>query len=396
MWASPNPSPEFLLVAACCAWPLDETRLQSIRDAAQEGLDWERFARITARHRVEGLVNNALTQANIDPPAAIKNEINARASDQLRHNLDMAGEAVRLQRLFADADVPVLFLKGLTLAHLAFGNLGLRHSKDIDLLIAPANIEAASALLRDAGYRRHQPDPRITEAQIRSLRGLRKDLGYVHEANGFEVELHWRAFDNPHMLGGISVSSAQRAVSIASGVSLPTLGEDDLFAYLCAHGANDGWFRLKWLADIGALMGRAGGSEIMRLYEVAKLRGVGPAAAQALLLCQRLLATELPEPLLRQLQSDNRGLWLERIGLWAMRTGDEKIALPEVPFGGTRILLSHFLLGSGWRYKMREIRMALTSTTDMAVLPLPAQLTFLYPLLRLPLWAIRRLTGRAH
>ena len=33
-----------------------------------------------------------------------------------------------------------------------------------------------------------------------------------------------------------------------------TLGADDLFAYLCAHGAYHAWFRLKWLADIGALL----------------------------------------------------------------------------------------------------------------------------------------------
>jgi hypothetical protein len=370
--------------------------LQAIREAAAGPLDWERFVRIVSRHRVEGLVNKAMTRAEVAAPASVSSEIHETASGNLRHNLEMAAEAAKLMRSFANAEIEVLFLKGLTLAHLAFGNLGLRHSKDIDVLIAPENIEAASELLKTAGYRRHKPDPRINDAQIRSLMNLRKDLGYMNKTSGFEVELHWRLFDNPHMLGGISVASAQRAVPIAAGMSLPTLGDDDLFAYLCAHGANDGWFRLKWLADIGALLANASGSEVARLYGAAKQKGAGPAAAQALLLCRRLFNTELPESLSRRLQSSVRARWLERIGLWAMRTGDEVTALPEVSFGGTRIFFSHFLFGRGWRYAMREIRIFLTNTDDMLTVPLPAQLTFLYPLLRLPLWAVGRFTGRAH
>jgi hypothetical protein len=42
----------------------------------------------------------------------------------VRKNLAMAAEALRLQRLFDDADLPVLFVKGTSLAVLAFGNVG--------------------------------------------------------------------------------------------------------------------------------------------------------------------------------------------------------------------------------------------------------------------------------
>ena len=44
-------------------------------------------------------------------------------------------KSLRLQRLFDDADLPVLFVKGAALAMLAFGNLGLRSGQDIDLLV---------------------------------------------------------------------------------------------------------------------------------------------------------------------------------------------------------------------------------------------------------------------
>ena len=35
---------------------------------------------------------------------------------------------------------------------------------------------------------------------------------------------------------------------------IATLPPSRLLLYLCVHGALDGWLRLKWLADIGALV----------------------------------------------------------------------------------------------------------------------------------------------
>ena len=56
-------------------------------------------------------------------------------STLVRENLAMAAEASRLQRLFDEACLRVLFLKGSSLAMLAFGNIGLTGSQDIDLLV---------------------------------------------------------------------------------------------------------------------------------------------------------------------------------------------------------------------------------------------------------------------
>ena len=58
----------------------------------------------------------------------------------------MAHESLRLQRLFDDADLPVLFVKGAALAMLAFGNLGPRSGQDIVLLVAYETLPAAMAL----------------------------------------------------------------------------------------------------------------------------------------------------------------------------------------------------------------------------------------------------------
>jgi hypothetical protein len=41
-----------------------------------------------------------------------------------------------------------------------------------------------------AGYRRVDPSPAISDAQLRLLMPFRKDFGFVHEETGLPIELH--------------------------------------------------------------------------------------------------------------------------------------------------------------------------------------------------------------
>ena len=150
-------SPEFRLVAACAMWPPSCRRIEAINDALSEPLDWPRFLRVVKRHQVVGLVHDALTRPRADVPPIIVQDIGTEATTLVRANLDMAREALRLQHLFDDANLPVLFIKGAALAILAFGNLGLRYSQDIDLLIPYESLTAATMLIACAGYRRFDP-----------------------------------------------------------------------------------------------------------------------------------------------------------------------------------------------------------------------------------------------
>jgi hypothetical protein len=61
----------------------------------------------------------------------------------------------------------------------------------------------------------------------------------------------------------------------------------------------------------------------------------------------------------------------------------------EVRFGTTRGSLSAFLLRRSWRYQLAELGILLTNPADVLTLALPRPLQFLYPVLRLPLWAWR-------
>src|SRR5262249_55844479 len=102
-------SPEFRLAAACAMWPPSEDRNEAIRVAAAAVVDWPRFVRLTARHRISGLVHDGLTHARPDLPREIARQFNAQAEKLLHQNLAMAAECVRLLHVFGKAGVPILF-----------------------------------------------------------------------------------------------------------------------------------------------------------------------------------------------------------------------------------------------------------------------------------------------
>ena len=173
------------------------------------------------------------------------------------------------------------------------------------------------------------------------------------------------------------------------GSSIRTLANADLFAYLCVHGAQHAWSRLKWLADLNALV--AGNAvDVTRLYRHAQRLGASVCAAQALVLCNRLFDLSLPIDLVEELQADRRVRLLVTI---AERTLADEYAEAQAARGWVsrmRVLFSQFLLGHGWRFFAAQWQAETVRILDVVDVPLPPKLQYLYPFLRLPLWLWRR------
>src|SRR5262249_1870642 len=154
------------------------------------------------------------------------------------------------------------------------------------------------------------------------------------------------------------------------------------------------WNRLKWLADINALLATSSEGGIERLVGAAEIRGTGRATTQAILLCRRLLGTPLSPRLVATLENSATMPWLDTTALRPMTTGQGDRGPHDAPLGTTRGSLSTFLLSRNWRYRLAELNTHLVNQTDVLTLPLPKRLRFLYPILRLPLWIWRHAKQR--
>ncbi|MDB5692047.1 MAG: hypothetical protein JWO81_1110, partial [Alphaproteobacteria bacterium] len=317
-----------------------------------------RFAAIVARHRVEGLVHDGLRHAGVAPPPEIAARLAAAATGIARENLLFAAEAHRLNGLLEAAGARFLFLKGITLNMLAYGTLALKKAADIDVAVEPDDYPAAIAAVRAAGYLcvAPGPDPSLEEILAWSERTKHS----IWTRGGICLELHTSLVDSGAMLGGVTVSSPRQQVRIAPGISLPTLATDELFAYLVVHGATHAWSRLKWLADVAALLSHLGETEIAPLYRRSLALGAGRSGAQALLLAEQLLGLRIPTSLSEELRRDRGVRYLARAARAAMLRGGGK-ELDEMMLGTASIHLSHLRLKKGLAFKLHELRRKLRS-----------------------------------
>ena len=372
---------EFRLTAACCAWPPSPARAEAVRRAAI-GIDWARFLAVVRRHRVEGLVAAALAESGVVAGAPAADALAAAGRSTARDNLLLAAEAARAGAAFDEAAIGYLVLKGAPLAMLAYGTLALKRAADIDLAVEAEDYPHAIRLLRGLGFDCALPGPEASDSEILAAALSNKHSIWVR--GGVALELHSAIVDTPMLLPGVSVGSPRQEVAIGPGLSLPTLAPDTLFAYLCVHGATHAWSRLKWLADVAALLSRSDPAGMESLYRRARELGAGRSAAQALLLCRDLLGTPVPDALDRELRRSRANRFLARTALRAMLSGGGAAELDERALGTAPIHLSHFLLVPGWRFKAGELRRKLRSGES------PGRSGLAGRLLAAPRWLARR------
>jgi hypothetical protein len=389
-------SPELALAAACALWPPGESRIDAVRKAAVYGIDWPRLLAVSRRHGIVGLVHDGLNRAAIAIPNEAASALAAEAHAIARTSLRLAAEAGRLQGAFEAAGVPVAFVKGPALAQLVYGTLALRPCRDLDLLVPEPQAMAAAALLEREGYRRTDPAPEIGRKLIATWMRSHHDFGYFHDARQIIVELHWRLVENPLLQTIVPQPPTWVVVPIAPRIVLSTLAADDLLVYLTMHGAHHGWARLKWVADVVALLAAdPGGAD--RLLELAEQRGVSRGAWQLLLIAQLLFGTSLPVRVPADKLEGWVVQWLARTALRVITRDGGATGPNDRAFGAMGISVSRLFMKPGWRFKLQQLRCGLVSSDDWTLLKLPPRLQPFYPLLRMPLWLGRRVSlARRH
>ncbi|MEG3089461.1 nucleotidyltransferase family protein [Sphingomonas sp. PB4P5] len=389
-------SREMALVASCCRWPPSPARDEAVR-AAAEDVAWPLVATLMRRHRVQAQARAALAAAGVMLPPALADHLARDAARLVLRNRLLGAESVRLQALFDAQGIASVLVKGAALAEQAYGTQAIKHAKDIDLLVRHTDLAAARGVAEHAGYRLQLPRARLSPHDMAKVLRYGRELTMVHAATGVQLELHWRLTHNPRVLPDLDPGGATETVRWADGDrALRTLPHDDLFAYLCVHGAAHGWIRLKWLADIAAWLSHHPPAEIERLYHAAQQREVGDIAGQALLLAHRLLAMPLPQTLRDTLERNAKVGRLVAAALDLLAGPGAEAEIAERRAGQAKLIRARLMLSRDRADLWAYFRAHAIALEDVLALPLPRQLELLFVLLRGPLWLARRLRARHH
>ena len=159
-----------------------------MRDLLRVPLDWPAIVSLSSRHHIEPLLHKHLSSAepglvSLEALASIK----TRAQAKSRWNLFLTGQLFELAAAFQNAGIPAIPYKGPTLAAMAYGNIGLRPSQDLDFAFPQRYVSQAFDVLGGAGYH-----PQLDPSLSREVRIARADLGEYcfTRAGGGLVELH--------------------------------------------------------------------------------------------------------------------------------------------------------------------------------------------------------------
>jgi hypothetical protein len=286
-------SPEFELVLACTRWPLEAAGAVRIRELARQHIRWPHLLDILQHHQVTALVSRNLEACAAEyVPQEPLTTLRTRAVENVRASFQNISELVRLVALFREEHIEVRVLKGAPLAIAAFGDPTLRGTGDIDLLIGEPDLLKANAILRSVGYLPSEPAAWLTAKRMRSYIAHQKDFSYESRQTGMVIDLHWRFFRNHQLPSNAGLKETGLSWVQLGPECIPTLPPEQLFLYLCVHGALDGWLRLKWLADIGALLNGFSQEQIRAIAQTAMARRILPEFSAAVLLCQQELGFE--------------------------------------------------------------------------------------------------------
>jgi hypothetical protein len=296
-------------------------------------------------------------------------------------------ELRRIVHEFQSHRIPVRVLKGIPLAQSVFGDLSLRSTGDLDLLIDEQFILEADRLLRAAGYQGLFHVERFTPKRLAFYRSHWKDLAYQNPATGHEVDLHWRCFRNSEMPGAALCSAPSKETVSFGKFQVTTLPALEGLLYLCVHGTLDGWLYLKSLADVAAQVRSMSPEQLDALAELATQYGILPELSAALILVRRYIGIDhwsaklLPE-------TNPTVEHILRFADHALVQGDFLSDREAIP---ARTMMAFEIgLRRNFRYRFELLLRVLFRARMWETIPLPDFLFPLYPLLSPFEWLVFR------
>ena len=282
---------EFELLCACAASkPPAESAARTANWSAD--VDWNELLRLAEHHgALPLLARNLLPYSSRFSPEA-EQSLRSAFDANLRRNLWFASELVRIVEHFERRNLFVVPYKGPVLAESVYGDLALRSFGDLDLLVAPADLEGAKDALGDLGYR---PSEENNAATQRLERSFGYELAFDSSNGKHLVELQWALL--PHFYGvSLRVEDllARAGRATVGGRDVPSLAPEDLLLVLCLHAAKHLWMRLMWITDIAETM-RSQTIDYAVVLSRARALGIVRILGVSVWLTGHLLGAQLPK-----------------------------------------------------------------------------------------------------
>ncbi|MDR3598911.1 MAG: nucleotidyltransferase family protein [Desulfosporosinus sp.] len=320
-------SPEMKLLRLCCIKNRTDRQQATIVEIISHKIDWELFVKTVMKHRVYPIVYQTLSELKslktMDDVSLEFLRKNARKN--AIKVLTLTGELVRLFSLLDKVNIKAISIKGPLLGLALYGDLALRTSKDLDILVGKEDLDTVKNMLISEGYRQPEYETNITPKQKKIILKTSHHFSFVNQ-NGVNIELHWRYYSQGYKIQFNEVWDRRDSVEIA-GNKLNVLNSEENFLYLVFHGSKHGWMRLRWLCDVSEIINK-NDLQWTSVIKRAEHLDVSYMLVQALILARELFSTKIPEELNGLVKNDRLGNRLAKLALPIINEIEENAIVP--------------------------------------------------------------------
>jgi hypothetical protein len=360
-----------------------ESFLSDHKDRLGE-IDWSRFLKLARHHRVYPVLYRKLQTIDATgiPLHVIQNLRNDYQTNTFQM-LQLSAEMENICKMFSKSNIRSLILKGPVLAADLYGDISLRTSGDLDILVSMDDLDHAEELLRRCGYLKDD----YIQTILNDWKWRHHHVTFFHPHNGTKLEIHWRLGPGPRKEPGFHELWKRKRISTITSNPIYYLGREDLFLFLVSHGARHGWSRLRWLMDIDQMLKQnLDFANLLLLLKKYQLVHIG---TQALILTSQLLHTTLTAEM-KSILVEKRGMRLAQDALFYIYQMVNLHTYP-IPEDVAKYHKRHLFSLMSNRHKVLFIMSFLYPyPEDTDTLMLPKYLHFLYFPLRPLLWAWRK------
>jgi hypothetical protein len=226
-----------LLLSAVLPTAASQQRLSQLLVQHHQEFDWVVLLRRADFHHLAPLLRLNVTESGSPLPVTINDELAEINRTWAARHLAYVNEAARLITTLQAENIEALPLKG---AALMLGDYypraGLRTALDIDLLVAPHDLECADQIIAACGYTEIPGRSRVRPRQ--RLANESNHLWPRRGSSGLVLELHHRAFQYARRQKDLSFAELrQRATRqpTAANIDLLLPASHDLALHLVHH-----------------------------------------------------------------------------------------------------------------------------------------------------------------
>ncbi|MFC4320698.1 nucleotidyltransferase domain-containing protein [Litchfieldia salsa] len=350
---------------------------------------WDEFLELSLHHRVYPILFTKLK--NLENYPELNTTIQSLTQNYRRNTfimLHLCGEMEAVAKLFSEEKICPLFLKGPVLAADLYGDISLRTSGDLDILVPFEQLNQAESLLLSQGYEKDE----YIESVLDDWKWRHHHFTYFHPTKGVKLEIHWRLNPAPGKEPSFEELWQRKRQSSITSFPVYFLGKEDLFFFLATHGARHGWSRLRWLLDIHQLVEKELNWKF--LYHLLEKYQCVQIGGQSLILASNLFHTKLA----KEMEQLLKGRRPKRLAQEAIFYLEQMINLHTEPVPRETASYHSRHLYSLMSFQQKcwyWLSVCHPYYTDVETLPLPKKLHFLYYPLRPFLWLWRRSRGHA-